>query len=109
MSNTTTALMNDGVSTANLTVSEQYDLVANERRRLLIDVLVDRPTALSLECLAATLAEREMGEETPSEDLVERIAISLHHAHLPKLDDYGVIDYDAETNWIDPSGISAAE
>lgn len=109
MPNTTTALTNAGVSTADLTISEQYRLIANERRRLLIDVLADRPTALSLECLAATLAERETGEQVPSEDVIERVAISLHHAHLPKLADYGLIEYDAETNWIDPCGIDAAD
>lgn len=43
--------------------------------------------------VAAALSRRDHADET-------RIAIRLHHAALPKLDDVGVVDYDARTRTI---------
>jgi hypothetical protein len=34
----------------------------------------------------------------------ERLKIRLHHVHLPKLADYGVIEYDPETKVISMTG-----
>lgn len=45
----------------------------------------------SVDEVASTLAGRDNVDET-------QIATRLHHAVLPKLDDVGLIDYDARTN-----------
>jgi hypothetical protein len=35
------------------------------------------------------------------EEFVERVKISLHHNHLPKMADLGVVEYDPDATRID--------
>lgn len=77
--------------TERLTESERYELLASERRRIALAVLESSAGPIEVETLAATLATWENGA---SGETVERAASSLHHVHLPKMDDLGVIEYD---------------
>lgn len=54
-----------------------------------------RAAPVPLDELTAAVEDRtaDAGDRT-------RIAISLHHTHLPMLDDAGLVDYDADTNRI---------
>lgn len=47
--------------------------------------------------LTAILATIRAEDEAADEQLRRRVRISLHHNHLPKLADAGVITYDEET------------
>jgi DNA-binding transcriptional ArsR family regulator len=69
-------------------------LLADARRRALLGVL-DRSDVLLTEAeLARLVASDEAGvapdEVTPA--VRERIEIALHHVHLPKLEEYGLIE-----------------
>ena len=83
-------------STAELNESERHQLLGSERRRTTLEVLSRRLTPIGLDELAAAVAERET--DASSEQHTERIRISLHHKHLPKMADMGVIDYDEESH-----------
>ncbi|MFC3958107.1 DUF7344 domain-containing protein [Halovivax cerinus] len=72
------------------------DLLSNRRRRRVIEVLTTHPESLTLDELAGTLVD----DETLPVDCVETLRIELHHSHLPKLADLGVIGYDRETHRI---------
>jgi hypothetical protein len=101
MSQTTTEFTSEVPSIANLTESERHELLMNERRRLALDILAERESAVALGDLAAAIAAREGGtDETAT--AVERIEVTLHHSHLPKMDELDVIDYDVDTNVVTP-------
>lgn len=95
---TPTAHENAGAPTvtAHLTESERHRLLASERRRATLDALDDLPTPVALEDLADVVAGRECDADAPRTETVERVAISLHHTHLPKLADLGVLAYDPD-------------
>lgn len=82
----------DGVE---LSESGRHDLLSSERRRTLLDVLESGSTPVELAALAASVHARERGTPTGGPGAREAVAIALHHVHLPKLDEAGVVDYDA--------------
>jgi len=77
--------------TEHLTDSELRGLLAEERRRMTLDVLAGRDTPIDVQELAAGIAAREDGSGG-----TEEVAITLHHIHLPKLATHDVIEYDPE-------------
>ena len=77
-----------------------YRLLSSKRRRLLIDVLNEQPTPMDLEELALMVAKQEQGGSVRSE-AVQRVAITLHHNHLPKLADVSIIEYRPESNRVE--------
>ena len=87
---------------AALPVSERHRLLAVERRRLALELLDGRSTPVTLEELAAEIAARETEQNELDETPVERVALTLHHQHLPELAEAGVLEYDAEAQRIDP-------
>lgn len=89
--------------TTELTPNERHRLLASEQRRLAMDAVADRTAPVELADLAAEVAEREAGTETTDEAL-DRVAAALHHTHLPKMAEAGIVDYDGAANRIDPSG-----
>lgn len=87
--------------TTNLTTSEYHRLLASKRRRVALDVLANRTAPVDLEDLAATIALRELEVDIADEKTIKRVALTLHHNHLPKMTDLGVVDYDPETTRIE--------
>lgn len=79
--------------TTQLTDSERYRLLASERRRTLLAVLAERKTPLSVQELAGAMVDRETGGHDL--DVQDEILLTLHHVHLPMLDDKEIVDYDA--------------
>ncbi len=57
----------------------------------------------------AELAEKLVRDEDVSYERVERMEVALHHNHLPKLEDYQYIEYDARNGdvvlWEDPETV----
>lgn len=90
---------NDGRQTANqLSESERHRLLSSGRRRVVLDVLSERDTPIRLEELATAVASRTDGAAT--DQAVERTTIELHHCHLPKMADLGVVAYDPASRLI---------
>ncbi|MDS0276788.1 hypothetical protein NDI85_03210 [Halomicroarcula sp. S1AR25-4] len=80
--------------------AECIDLLSSNRRRILLRALCDaEEREHSLETLAATVAQTEQGTDL-GDVATHRIGVSLHHVHLPRLDDADVLDYDRETNTV---------
>lgn len=88
--------------TGELTESDRHRLLGDERRRMTLDVLEQRQSPVTLEELATGIAGREGGMDGVDQETVERVAISLHHAHLPLMDDLDVVDYDPSTRRVVP-------
>lgn len=89
-------------STAGPTMGERHRLLAMDRRRLAIEILAGKTPPTDLEALATEIAVREREHRAADRVSVEHIRATFHHAHLPKLAEVGVVDYDPETHRIDP-------
>lgn len=77
-----------------LSVDELHGLLASERRRLLLSYLVEhRDDDVAICDLTDAVIERERPEPGPATHRV-RVETDLHHVHLPKLTDAGLLDYD---------------
>lgn len=50
--------------------------------------------------LAEAIAEEETGESPPPTNIRESVYNSLHQTHLPKLDQYEIIEYDSDRKTI---------
>lgn len=99
MSQTTRDLLDDHAPTAELTETERHCLLAVDRRRHVLDVVAGREEPIGLDALAAAVLECEHGVD-PSD--ADDVATTLHHVHLPKMVDAGVLAYDAAAKRITP-------
>ncbi|MFC7131810.1 MULTISPECIES: DUF7344 domain-containing protein [Salinibaculum] len=65
-----------------------FDALAHEQRRtLLLDILESNPQDAGVEL--------PTGESAPT-DAERRVWISMYHSHLPKLEDYGYIEWNRD-------------
>jgi hypothetical protein len=87
-------------SIADLTASERHGLLIDERRRLVLDILSEQTQPIELADLAVEIAVREDRHSPVEEDTVKRIQAELHHKHLPKMDQLGVVKYHTDTHRI---------
>jgi len=77
--------------TDNLSKSDVFHLLANDRRRLVLSVLIEQGPSTKRE-LIDNVARREFGVDNPPSDKRKRVHVSLYQCHLPKLEDYGVVE-----------------
>jgi hypothetical protein len=88
-----------------LSDSELFHLLHTSRRRKTIQYLLERGEPVYLSTLARNVAALE--HETPTEKVTpeqyQRVYIPLYQAHLPKLDEAGVIKYDQSRGLIEPT------
>lgn len=96
MSRTSSDHADEHGSPVELTESERHRLLAHEDRRAALAVLSRRATPMSLAELAARIAESD--ETAASED---DLTARLHHRHLPRMADLGVVDYDPSSNRVE--------
>lgn len=71
-------------------------LLSDSVRRTTLEALDDEGTPVGVAELATVIAAQQ-GDANP----VDAVRTQLHHSHLPKLDDAGVIDYNPSTNTVD--------
>lgn len=105
MTQSTIDIAKEYAGTDDLPESEYHQLLAAERRRVTLDVLADRAGPVDLEDLSAAVAAREADAEDEGEvdeRSVERVACTLHHSHLPKMDEVGLVDYDPDETRVEP-------
>lgn len=89
---------------------QAFDLSANERRKLLRDDRCQHVLALLAEqtppvdCmeLAELVACREEGTDETDDNAVARVTTSLRYTQLPMLSEWGLIEFNPETNTIEP-------
>lgn len=74
-------------------IDDVFELLSNDcRRRACLFLRRAGVEVATLQDLVDALAPNAGDEER------ERLAINLHHRHLPKLDDAGIVDYDPRSN-----------
>ena len=98
MKTTTPDTSISSTDTADLTPTTIFNLLANDRRRYALHYLSQTVGAVSLGDLAEQIA---LWEDNPTYDHFERVVTGLHHMHLPKLADAGVVRYDVEQETVE--------
>ncbi|MHC3436742.1 DUF7344 domain-containing protein [Natrialbaceae archaeon A-gly3] len=83
-------------SIAETPVTDVFDLLADSRRRHTLTVLARTESAVDESTLASHVRELE-----PSAESLRDLHLELRHCHLPKLADYGVLEYDHEEGIVD--------
>lgn len=82
-----------------LTQDTAYDLLSNARRRLVISHLRGAEEPVSVSELSERIAawENDIPVEELSDQQTKRVYVSLYQIHIPKLDEFGLVDYDKES------------
>lgn len=82
-----------------MSIETRLDLLRHPRRRAVVSIL-DETDSITRQQLVARLAaaDAETSDvESETEDDARAIDIELHHNHLPRLADAGVVEYDGDT------------
>ncbi|WP_139246815.1 DUF7344 domain-containing protein [Halogranum amylolyticum] len=86
-----------------LTENDVYRLIGNSRRRAVINILLSENESVMLSELARqTAAVTSEREDTDPSDIYKSVYVSLQQNHLPKLDERGVVEYDADAGTVAP-------
>ncbi|MEF8786344.1 MAG: hypothetical protein V5A45_10460 [Haloarculaceae archaeon] len=81
---------------ASLTESDIYHLLSNTRRREALTQLWQAPAELTLRELSEEIASAESGTNPAPRPLRESVYNALHQTHLPKLAEFGLVEYDPD-------------
>jgi len=92
-----------GNTSVNLSKSDIFQLLQNERRRYVIQYLRRNGGPVDLGELATQVAAWEYNCDCPdiSKKQRKRVYTTLQQTHLPKLDDLGIVSYDPDAGTID--------
>ena len=86
-----------------LAEGEIHDVLRNDRRRMVLELLGDAGEPVTARELSEAIAARESDSEPPPRDVRQSVYISLQQTHLPKLDGLGIVDYDESTKTVTPA------
>lgn len=78
-------------------------VLSTEARRVILTSLIRAPNqTLEYETLVDCVADRVRGDRAGPmiDDHRQRIRIALHHNHLPRLKDVGLVEYDTDTGQV---------
>lgn len=77
--------------------SEIHDILRNDRRRRIIQYLRETDHIVTVNDLSERIASIESGESPAPRNVRKSVYVSLHQTHLPKLDEWDVIEYDDQS------------
>jgi len=92
-------------NSADLSLDDIYHLLQTQRRRDVLRYLRTAGDRVRLRELAEQVAawEQETTVDNLTSDERQRVYISLYQSHLPKLDNHGIVDYDKDRGWVEPT------
>ncbi|UTF54115.1 DUF7344 domain-containing protein [Natronosalvus rutilus] len=102
----TTAATHPGAGNRDtLARTEVTRVLSSDRRRTLLEHLLDAGTALDVHTLIGWLAddEHEPTVETSIHQLRQRVHVSLRRTHLPLLEEYGLLVYNQTEELVVPT------
>ncbi|AEH38324.1 DUF7344 domain-containing protein [Halopiger xanaduensis] len=83
-----------------LSLDAHLDVLANERRRYLLEFLWDQPGRVGSFEAATKHTIAQLGRKYGSQPNHDDIQVDLQQHHLPKLADAGIIEYDVRSQTI---------
>lgn len=85
-------------SLATIGLNETFDILTHPHRRYALYYLTNESEAVDIDSLATAIAAREGDDTVTGPNSVHKdIETALHHKHLPKLADAGIITYSSRT------------
>lgn len=97
------------IEPTDVTLDQLFDVLANQRRRHVLSYLHEAPTdVVEFSDLIAGVVARE-SDRNRDTDHYETVAIDIWHTHLPKLANFGLLEYDEEDQMIRYYGHSFLE
>ncbi len=81
------------------------DVCEHEHRRIVLAALTEQHQSLSIDDLATVIVQHN-SHTSPAEsagETLSQIRTGLHHVHLPKLADAGLVRYDPERQLAEPT------
>lgn len=83
-----------------LSLDVAFDIVKNERRRLVLKYLAERDDGVTLGELAEHIAAIENDKDVQAINSTERkrVYVGLYQCHLPKMDSAGVVESERNSN-----------
>lgn len=93
----------DEAEVEQLSLDVIFEVLKNQRRRLVLKYLKARDETVSLGELAEHVAAQENGKsvETISSDERKRVYVGLYQCHLPKMDDMGIVEFNRNRGLVD--------
>ena len=81
-----------------LELDDAFNILSNSRRRYILYYLYTRGEPATIDELAGQIAawENDITVEELDDTARRRVYVSLYQTHLPKLDDFGIADYDRD-------------
>ncbi|MFC4358994.1 hypothetical protein ACFO0N_13680 [Halobium salinum] len=79
-----------------ITRDEAFDLLANGRRRRVVELLCEADGEVALSTVAERLAAAETDSQEDADGRYKSVYVSLQQTHLPKLENAGILDYDED-------------
>lgn len=87
-----------------------FEVLAHGYRRRVCEVVASADREyFPIELLAERILESESGAESPSDARVRSLTVKLYHVHLPKLDEAGLLEFDADTKAVTYEGHPVVE
>ncbi|MXR52962.1 ArsR family transcriptional regulator [Halovenus sp. WSH3] len=85
-------------SDGSLSIDERFDILKNERRRIVLEYLDDAGETVDVDELAdhVTAVENDIDIDAITSSQRKRVYVGLYQFHLPKMSEIGVIDYDSD-------------
>nr|WP_251344341.1 hypothetical protein [Haloplanus sp. GDY1] len=83
-----------------MTECQIHQLLANERRRAVIERLDASTGTVTVRDLSTWVAAAETSQSPPPPKVRDSVYTSLHQTHLPKLHEAGVVEYDRERSLV---------
>lgn len=80
---------------------EIHDILRNDRRRAVIEFLLEHDGHGTIRGLSEHIAALESGKDPPPRNIRQSVYVSLHQTHLPKLEGLGVVSYDTDSKDIE--------
>lgn len=89
----------------------QFDVLANADRRHALCTLSTMEQPADLHALALEVTARALGKPTSRVDPeeVRRHEITLYHNHLPRMEDFGLLQFDADDETVELRGSARVE
>jgi len=82
----------------NSTEEKIIQLLSDHTNRAVLSILNDAAQDLSVDELADRILRQEISSGASCDTNSEQLVLRLHHDHLPRLDEAGLVEYDHESN-----------
>ncbi len=95
-----------GTDTPALSRDELFEVLGNDRRRYVLEAVLDADGTLATDTVVDRVAAAEFGkaEERVTSEERKLVRTALTQTHLPKLEDEGMIRHDREGGVVEPAG-----